>query len=233
MKAVLLAAGVGSRLKPLTDHMPKCLVPVQGQTLLDIWLDRFAMAGVDEVLVNLHHLPQMVSDRLAARGAAPRTRTSLEPTLLGSAGTLVANRGWMEGEELVLVCNADNLTDFDVRLLVEAHRHAGTDATVALFRAEHPSRCGIVDVDDRGRMIAFAEKPTAPTGNLANAGMYVFDPCVIDGLRGSPPLDIGYDLLPRLVGRAATVMVDGYFMDIGTPEAYEQAQSDWLRVRES
>lgn len=227
MKAFLLAAGIGSRLRPLTDRMPKCMVPIQGKPLLDIWLDALADAGADEVLVNLHHLPHMVEEHLARRTGPPRAAIRLEPTLLGSAGTLVANRGWVQDEDAVLVCNADNLTDFDVRTLLEAHRRGGQVATIALFRAERPSECGIVEVDGDGRVTAFSEKPAVPTSDLANAGMYAFDPCLFDELVGPPPMDIGYHLLPRLVGRAGTITVPGYFRDIGTPEALERAQDEW------
>ena len=95
MKAFLLAAGVGSRLRPITDTIPKCMVPIDGQPLLDIWLDAFDRAGVDEVLVNLHHLPDVVRRHLAARTGPPAVRTFFEPELLGSAGTLPpTGPGW-------------------------------------------------------------------------------------------------------------------------------------------
>ena len=103
MKAFLLAAGVGSRLRPMTDTIPKCLVPIGGQPLLDIWLDAFDRAGVDEVLVNLHHLPDVVRRRLAAHKGTPAVHMVYEPELLGSAGTLAANRQWVDGEDLFLV----------------------------------------------------------------------------------------------------------------------------------
>jgi mannose-1-phosphate guanylyltransferase len=227
MKAFLLAAGLGTRLRPLTNCIPKCMVPIDGQPLLDIWLDQLADAAVDEVLVNLHHLPDVVERHLARRAAPPATRTVHEPVLLGSAGTLASNRDWVEGEEFVLVCNADNLTDFYLRSLVEGHRAAGASATLTLFHAEHPSECGIVEIDEHGVMIGFREKPAQPTSDLANAGIYAFHPRVLDEIQGRPPLDIGYDLLPHLVGRAQTITIDGYFRDIGTPEAYERAQHEW------
>ena len=119
MKAFLLAAGVGSRLRPITDTIPKCMLDIDGRPLLDIWLDAFDRADVSEVLVNLHHLPDVVRRHLAARTAPPTVRTFFEPELLGSAGTLRANRQWVEKEEFFLTCYADNLTDFDVRSLVD------------------------------------------------------------------------------------------------------------------
>jgi mannose-1-phosphate guanylyltransferase len=227
MKAFLLAAGLGTRLRPLTEQIPKCMLPIKGTALLDIWLDALERAGVDEVLVNLHHLPDVVYHHLESRTGPPRVRTSFEPELLGSAGTLTANRSWVEREEFFLACNADNLTDFDVWRLIDSHRSVSTIATLALFRAERPSSCGVVKLDKSGRVVAFEEKPAKPCSDLANAGMYVFDPAVLDEIDGPRPRDIGYDLLPGLVGRARGVVVDGYFRDIGTPEAYRCAQEEW------
>ena len=227
MKAFLLAAGVGSRLRPLTDTVPKCMVPIDGQPMLGIWLDALDRAGVDEVLVNLHHLPHAVTGYLAERARAPRVRTFMEPELLGSAGTLLANRDWIARDEPFLVCYADNLTDFDLRSLLEAHHAHRPVATLAVFHSERPSAGGVVELDDSGRVVGFTEKPAHPVSDLTNAGLYVFEPGVLDEVDGPPPLDIGYDLLPRLVGRARAVPVEGYFRDIGTPEAYRRAREEW------
>ena len=123
MKAFLLAAGLGTRLRPLTDHMPKCLVPVEGRPLLDLWLDNFRRAGVDEVLVNLHHRPDQVRSHLRPTAGSPRSATSYEPILLGSAGTLAADRDFVGSDEVFLAVNADNLTDFDLgRLTAHSRR---------------------------------------------------------------------------------------------------------------
>jgi mannose-1-phosphate guanylyltransferase len=227
MKAFLLAAGVGSRLRPITDAIPKCMVPVGGQPMLDIWLDAFDRAGVDEVLINLHHLPDVVRQHLAGRAGPPAVRTFFEPELLGSAGTLAANRTWVNGEEMFLVCYADNLTDFDLSSLVKAHREHHAIATLTVFHSERPSAGGVMELDASGTVVGFEEKPAHPVSDLVNAGMYAFGPDVLDELGGPPPCDIGYDLLPRLVGRAKAVPVEGYFTDIGTIEAYERAQREW------
>jgi len=227
MKAFLLAAGVGSRLRPITDATPKCMLVIDDRPLLDIWLDAFYRAGVDEVLVNLHHLPDVVSQHIAARSGPPAVRTFLEPELLGSAGTLVANRPWVEGEDLFLACNADNLTDFDLRSLISAHREHGPVATLTVFHSEHPSAGGVVELDPGGRVIGFAEKPSKPASDLTNAGMYAFHPSVLDEIDDTPPRDIGYDLLPCLVGRARAVLVQGYFRDVGTVDAFRRAREEW------
>jgi mannose-1-phosphate guanylyltransferase len=227
VKAFLLAAGVGSRLRPLTDTTPKCMLLIDDRPLLDIWLDAFDRSGVDEVLVNLHHLPDVVRRHLAARSGPPAVRTFFEPELLGSAGTLLANRGWVDGEELFLAVHADNLTDFDLRSLVDVHREHGAIATLTVFHSENPSAGGVVDLDDAGTVTGFTEKPSEPVSDLTNAGMYAFHPGVLDEISGAPPKDIGYDLLSRLVGRARAVLVEGYFRDVGTADAYRRAREEW------
>jgi mannose-1-phosphate guanylyltransferase len=227
MKAFLLAAGLGTRLKPITDHTPKCMLEIDGRPLLDIWLDEFDRAGVDEVLVNVHRLADVVRAHIERRDAPPEVHTFFEPELLGSAGTLVVNRDWVAGEEFFLACNADNLTDFDLRSLIEFHRKGDSIATLTLFHAEQPSACGIVELDDAFRVVGFEEKPRNPVSDLANAGIYAFHPSVLDDVGGEPPLDIGFDMLPRLVGRARAIEIAGYFRDIGTAEAYRLAQEEW------
>jgi mannose-1-phosphate guanylyltransferase len=227
VKAFLLAAGIGSRLRPVTDTIPKCMVPIDGRPMLDIWLDALGAAGVEEVLINLHHLPDVVRRHLDDRTGPPGVRTFFERELLGSAGTLMANRDWIGTDDMFLACYADNLTDFDLRSLVKAHREHDMFATLAVFHSEHPSTGGVVELDESGTVAAFTEKPSNPVSDLVNAGMYAFHPSVVDEISGPPPRDIGYDLLPRLVGRAKVVPVDGYFRDIGTAAAYERAQREW------
>jgi mannose-1-phosphate guanylyltransferase len=227
MKAFLLAAGLGTRLRPITKSTPKCLLRIGGVPLLDIWLDMLARSGVDEVLVNTHHLAHLVRTHVSARTGPPVVNLVHEPVLLGSAGTLRANRDFVADEEMFLTINADNLTDFDPGLLIKAHRSGGAIATMSLFRAARPSDCGIVQVD-HGLVVAYVEKPADPPSDLANAGIYAFHPTVLDEIAGPAPKDIGYDLLPSLVGRARAVMLDGCsFIDIGTPAALRRARDDW------
>lgn len=227
MKAFLLAAGIGSRLRPITDTTPKCMLVIDDRPLIDIWLDAFAKAGVDEVLVNLHHLPEIVAGHLAARTSGPAVRSVFEPDLLGSAGTLLANRDWLEADDMFLACNADNLTDFDLQSLINAHRERRPIATLTAFHSDQPSAGGVLEVDAAGLMTGFAEKPAQPVSDLVNAGIYAFDPSVLDELDAALPKDIGYDLLPRLAGRAFVVPVPGYFRDVGTVDTYRRAVQEW------
>jgi mannose-1-phosphate guanylyltransferase len=128
---------------------------------------------------------------------------------------------------MFLACNADNLTDFDLRSLIDAHRADDAIATLTVFRSENPSAGGVMELDGSGRVTGFTEKPPEPVSDLTNAGMYAFRPGMLDDIDGTPPLDIGSDLLPRLVGRARAVLVEGFFRDIGTVDAYQRAREEW------
>ena len=228
MKAVLLAAGLGTRLRPLTDTTPKCLVRIGDRVLLDIWLDALRELGVAEVLVNTHHLADQVAAHVAARPDGPPVRLLHEDTLRGSAGTLRAARAHLADEPWFLAVNADNLTDYDLAELVRAHARGGVMATLTAFQAPRPTECGILEVDDATRLVGFEEKPARPRGNLANAGLYAFDRAVLDLVDEPEPCDIGTHLLPRLVGRARVVDIGGaYLRDIGTTEALAEARSTW------
>ena len=119
------------------------------------------------------------------------------------------------------------ITDFEVRSLVDAHRQGGAVATLAAFHSPDPSAGGVLETDADGRLTGFTEKPARPVSDLVNAGIYAFSPALLDEIGGPPPRDIGYDLLPRLVGRARVVPVQGYFRDIGTPDAYQRARKEW------
>src|SRR5260370_20019978 len=163
---------------------------MEGGPLLDIWLDAWDGAGVGEILVNLHHMPGGVRDHLAERSGPPAVRTVFEPELRGSAGTLRANRDWVAGEEIFLACNADNLTDFDLRELVDAHRTHRLPATLAVFHSPNPSAGGAAGLDAVRTEAGFTEKPPAPATDLVNAGIYPLRPAVLCEIDSPLPRDL-------------------------------------------
>jgi mannose-1-phosphate guanylyltransferase len=228
LKALLLAGGLGTRLRPLTETVPKCLVPVAGKPLLDYWLDALEAAGVDEALINTHHLAGQVRDHIGTSNATRglRLRETYEPVLLGSAGTVHANRDFADGAEAILVIYADNLSTVDLSALLAFHASHTDPATMALFHTPFPSQCGIATLDAGSRVTAFVEKPKEPTSDLANAGLYVLDPDLWREIADMNAFDFGFDVLPRLVGRMRGFVIDGYHRDIGTPEALAQAEAD-------
>lgn len=227
MKAVLLAAGVGSRLKPLTDTIPKCLVPIGPDPLLKVWLEHLARFGVSEVLINTHHLPEVVEEFARSWKGQPAIHLVYEQTLLGSAGTLRSNWDFVAGEKDFFVCYADNLTDVDLRSLLAFHEsHTGL-LTMTLFEAKKPEECGIVALDGQGVVTSFEEKPARPKTELANAGVYVMRSDIYPYLPTKSPADIGFDLLPRCLGRMFGWKWHGFLVDIGTPAAYRRASDMW------
>ncbi|GHF75754.1 nucleotidyltransferase family protein [Seohaeicola zhoushanensis] len=227
-KALLLAGGLGTRLKPLTDTMPKCLVRVAGRPILDYWMEALDRAGIGQALLNTHHHAEQVRAYIGAvnaRGGVQLTEAH-EPELLGSAGTVHANRGWAEDADEILVIYADNLSDIDLGALLAFHRGHSDPMTMALFRAEHPEKCGIAELDGAGRITSFVEKPEKPVSNLANAGLYVLDAAAWREIADMEAFDFGFDVIPRFVGRMRGFAHQGYHRDIGTPEALAAANAD-------
>jgi mannose-1-phosphate guanylyltransferase len=231
MRALLLAAGVGQRLRPITETTPKCLVPIHGKPLLDYWLELLVADGVERVLINTHWLADKVRDHVAAspwRGAIDLVD---EPELLGTGGTILANRAFF-GEEPFLVAHADNLTDFDLRALAEAHtrRPAGCEMTMLAFRTDDPSSCGILELDARNIVVGFHEKVANPPGNLANGAVYIIGPEVIARLvaLGKPVIDLSTEIIPGLVGKILAVEAARYHRDIGNPESLRRAHTDFM-----
>lgn len=226
MKAIILAAGLGTRLRPLTDTVPKCLVPVRGVPLLGIWLGLCERAGIDSVLVNLHHLPDQVRAFVRDYRGPVRVRTAYEETLLGTAGTALANRSFVDGEREFFVIYVDNWTDVDLADMLAFHRTKATNLTMAVFHTDNPSGSGIVTVDVDDRIVAFEEKPAHPLSDLANAGILVMPPRLLDGLPARRPLDFGFDVLPGFVGRMHAYRLKGFLRDLGTWESYRRAQAE-------
>lgn len=228
MKAILMAAGLGTRLYPLTLHTPKCLLPIKGVPLLGRWLHKLAASGYTEVIINLHHLPEQVQAYVNAREWGVQVHFSYEKELLGSLGTLHANRPLLEKDPFFLVAYADNLTDMDLVSMLDYHRKHKLAGTMALFEASEPERCGIVSLDQEQVVTEFEEKPAAPRSRLANAGIYLFNQAVWEHVQAAKrPADIGYDLLPRLTGRLKGFKLDGFFMDIGTPDSLNTGSRCW------
>lgn len=231
-KVVLLAGGLGTRLRPITDRVPKCLVPVAGRPLLDYWFDSFRAAGLRDVLINNHHLPKQLRAYIAEKNATAMFRVTefFEPELLGSAGTIHANRAFADDADNVLIVYADNLSSVDLAAMLQFHRAHGGPMTMLLFRTEYPEKCGIAQLDADGVVTEFVEKPKQPKGNLANAGVYAVTAGAYREMADMNAFDLGFDVLPKFVGRMRGFAFDGYHRDIGTIESLRQAEIDAPRI---
>ena len=230
MRALLLAAGIGSRLRPLTNTTPKCLVRVHDRPLLDYWLDLVFEGGIERALLNTHWLADQVRAHVAQSPWRSRIDLVHEAELLGTGGTVLANREWFGGRPF-LVAHADNLTDFDVAGLIAAHdkRPAGCIMSMLAFRTDDPGSCGILELDRENRVIAFHEKVPNPPGNLANGAVYIFEPEVIDDISalGKAVVDLSTEIIPNYLGRILCVETAGYHRDIGNPESLRRAHLEF------
>ena len=231
MKAILLAAGLGTRLRPVTEHVPKCLVPIRRRPLLAYWLDLLGHGGFEQILVNTHYMPDKVQQFVAESPWRDRVTLAHETTLLGTGGTVLANREFIGGDS-VLVAHADNLTRFDVRAFV--HRHArrppGVHMTMMTFDTDTPQSCGIVETDERGVVTAFHEKVADPPGTRANGAVYIFTPRVVafmSGL-GKKVVDLSTEVVPEFLGAIQTFHNDDYHRDIGTLASLRRAEKEFV-----
>jgi len=232
VKAYLLAAGLGSRLRPLTDRLPKPLIPIHGRPLLAWWLDLLEVHGVSHVLINLHHLPGAIREFARTYTGPVRISFAMERELLGSAGTIHANQDFVQGEEQFLILYADNITNVDLSSLVDFNTVHPAPLTVGLFHAENPAGSGIVALGEDGTIIDFVEKPEHPTGDLASAGVFVARHSLFRWLdpTGRRPYDLGAHVMPALVGMMNGLEIRGYLRDIGTPESLARAEREFVPI---
>jgi mannose-1-phosphate guanylyltransferase len=232
-RALLLAGGEGTRLRPLTLTTPKCLAPIRGRPLLGIWLDLLFNAGIGRALVNTAYLPDQVRAFCRASPWASRIDLVHEEKLLGTAGTLRANAPYFEGGGAFFMAHADNLSHFSVEAFFAAHARRPVECigTMMTFATERPRECGIVETDARGVAVSVHEKVENPPGNLANAAVFVLEPAIFKDLARLPlATDFCRDIVPALGGRWYTFHNATYHRDIGSPAALEQAQRDFTWI---
>jgi mannose-1-phosphate guanylyltransferase len=223
VRALLLAAGLGTRLRPLTDTTPKCLVPIQGKPLLDIWCEALLAAGVTKLLINLHYKSEQVQQHLESSKFSEFVETVYEPSLLGTAGTLLANRKFFEDQDGILL-HADNYFETNISELISAHesRPSNCDLTMLAFRTSTPETCGILEVSKNQVLRKMYEKSLDDHGNLANAAFYILSKKLISELKDET--DFSNEVIPKYFGKTLVVETSETFIDIGTPESYAHAQ---------
>jgi len=234
MRALLLAAGVGSRLRPITDLVPKCLVPIHGIPLLQYWLALLEASEVKDVLVNLHYKHEMVEEFLAKANYPGNLQTTYEEDLLGTAGTLNKNRSFF-GNSTTLLVHADNLTIFDLKKFENAHMHrpANCAITMLTFDTLSPETCGIVETDGFGVVQKFHEKVKSPPSKHANGAVYLLENEVFDFMHtlGKEVIDFSTEVIPNYMGRIFTHHNTIYHRDIGNLASLQAAQRDFPKQK--
>jgi len=216
--------------------MPKCLLPIGDKPLLQIWLELLSRHCVDQVLINTHWLHEKVKHFLLSwDNAALKTVRFYEPVLLGSAGTILKNRDWVSDGEPFFILYGDNLTDVNLSDMYAYHRLHGMPFTLGVFRTEAPHLCGIAEIGKDKVVTGFVEKPKNPVSDLAAAGIYVADRRIFDFFPletfSETPLDLGFHVIPKLVGRMKAYHISDFLMDIGTLKSYETAKALWKNRR--
>ena len=230
MRALLLSAGAGSRLRPITDRTPKCLVPILGRPLIDYWLDLTLGQGIERVLINTHHNSDQVNDHIANSSWCDRITVLYEDTLLGTGGTILRNRSFFDDEPF-LVAHADNLTLFDLHKFQARHASAPDSISITMmtFLTDTPETCGIVEEDEGGIVCAIHEKISNPPGNRANGAVYIFAPSIIQFLKTlrKEVIDLSTEVIPHFIGKIQTFTNSAYHRDIGTPKSLQLAELDF------
>ena len=227
-KALLLAAGLGTRLSPLTDIWPKCLMPIKNRPLLEYWLGILHKVDIDNVLVNTHYYSVYVEDFLKQSHFKDWVHSVYEEKLLGTAGTLRKNADFFQ-DSTVMMTHADNWTccDFSDFLYHHNKRPKDTVMTMMTFTCPTPSSCGIIELNDSGIVVGFHEKVDNPPGRLANAAVYLIEPEVIEWIKNNPEItDFSTEVIPQFMGRISAWENKNIHRDVGTIETLKEAQMD-------
>jgi len=236
MKAILLAGGKGTRLRPLTIHTPKPIVPIFNRPFLHYQLDLLKQVPeIDEVILSLNYQPRRIEEIFGdGSGLGIKIRYVVEPAPLGTAGAV--RYAGDNLTESVVVFNGDVLTQVDLGTVIRLHRERQAKATIVLTPVENPTAFGLVETDSSGNVTRFLEKPKPDeiTTNNINAGIYVLEPDTFDRIPRDVSWSIERSFFPSLIERRETFVAyvyDGYWIDIGTPEKYTQVHRDIMDGR--
>ncbi|MFI8104211.1 sugar phosphate nucleotidyltransferase [Streptomyces sp. NPDC086023] len=239
-EAILLVGGKGTRLRPLTVHTPKPMVPAAGVPFLTHQLARARAAGVEHVVLATSYLAEVFEPYFgdgSSLGLHLEYVTEVEPLGTGGAIRNVASRLHSGPDDPVLIFNGDILTGLDIPALLDTHRTSGADVSLHLTRVEDPRAFGLVPTDGTGRVTAFLEKPQTPeeiVTDQINAGAYVFRRSVIDTVPAGRPVSVERETFPDLLASGAHLqgMVDStYWLDLGTPQAFVRGSADLVLGR--
>ena len=236
MKAILLAGGKGTRLRPLTVHTPKPIVPIFNRPFLYYQLDLLRQVPeIDEAILSLNYQPRRIEEIFGeGEGLGLKLRYVVEPMPLGTAGAVRYAGDSLT--ESVVVLNGDVLTQVDLAAVLRLHRERKARATIVLTPVENPRAYGLVETDERGNIRRFLEKPDEKeiTCNTINAGIYVLEPDTFDRIPKDTAWSIERSFFPSLIERGETFVAyvdDGYWIDIGTPAKYLQVHRDIMDGR--
>jgi NDP-sugar pyrophosphorylase family protein len=234
MKAVIIAGGLGTRLRPLTHNTPKPIVPVANRAFVIHQIEHLIKHGVDEVILNLHYLSNEIKKALGdGRRWGIKIHYSIERTPLGTAGAVKHAEKYFDDGPMVIF-NGDVLTDINISKVVNFHREKKALVTLTLTEVEDPTAFGLILMDKTGRVKQFLEKPSwdMVTAKTINAGIYVVDPKIFKKVPKGKPYMFERDLYPALLEEGAPIygyLSNAYWIDIGSPQKYKEVHEAILR----
>jgi mannose-1-phosphate guanylyltransferase len=226
MNVILLAAGLGTRLRPITDILPKCLVSIKGRPLLEIWLEKLVNSGIESILINTHYLSDQVENFISKSVYQKKVKLVHEIELNGTAGTLIKNIDFYNDSDGMLI-HADNYCLADLKEFKMAHYNRSSSALITMmtFQTDRPNECGIVQINENGIVKSFHEKKLNPPGNIANGAIYILSPEFIYKMKNdfSYAKDFSTEVLGALIGNIQTYHVKNLLIDIGTIDNLNKA----------
>ena len=226
MNALVLAAGYGRRLLPITKKTPKCLVKIKNKILLQIWINKLINIGIKKILINVHYKKKKVLKFIRENKYRKNLVPLNEKRLLGTAGTLISNLKYYADQDLMLI-HGDNYTKDNLKNLL-LHHHKKPKyclITMLTFITDDPQNCGIIKVDRHGVVKKIYEKSKNPPGNLANGAVYIIDKKLLKKLRNKKYKDFSKEVIPKYIGKIYTYHTPKKFIDIGSPEKYIKANT--------
>lgn len=234
MKALVMAAGVGSRLEPITQSIPKPLVPINGKPVMQYNIELLKKHGFTDITANLHYFPEQIKDFFGDGSKfGVKIKYSFEEVLLGTAGGVkkMASIAGISKNEAFLVMSSDILTNIDLSALSAFHLSKKALATLALAKVADTEHYGVVITDPEGRITAFQEKPKKgeELSNCVNTGIYIFEAAILDMIPENTHFDFGKQLFPKLVRDRLPFFgfdTDSYWIDVGNLNNYKKADSD-------
>lgn len=226
MKALLLSAGLGTRLGSITKQTPKCLVKVGKNTMLDHWLFKLEALGVEEFFINTHHHAEKVEAFISRHKLKPKIELIYEKKLIGTAGTVLANLEKIQSENCFII-HVDNYCEDPLKDFLIAHKQRPTETllTMLTFNTDHPENCGVVKLDENNKVIGFFEKQVAVKSSLANGAVFLASTDFFKELKkfSFPIFDLSEDVIPNLLGKIFSFQTKMAFEDIGTPKTLRKA----------
>lgn len=236
MKAMILAAGVGSRLDPLTRNIPKPMVPIVNKPVMEHIVEKLASCGFNDIMVNVHYLGEQIQEYFGDGSKwGVKIQYSVEDQLWGDAGSVKRCEDFFD-EGTFMVVGGDDLADLDLKRILRFHQDKKALATISLSLVDDPSEYGIALLNDRGRITRFLEKPKGEVifSNSANTGVYVFDRHILELIPKGKPYGFGHHLFPMLLEQKTRFygyLTSSYWKDVGSLRQYQDAHSDALSGR--